>query len=158
MENLPICDMPKKPVSVPFGGSSKRTEQQMTEVLLAENEKFRKTANRLVDTHNAQKDEIEALKNEIDALKNEEHEESDDDDNEGDSDDDEGDSDDDEGDSDDDYPIPPPQWLQLADALTENEKLRDTVNRLVATHNAQKYEIEALKENAKLKKDHSDTV
>jgi hypothetical protein len=143
--------MPKKPVSVPFGGSPKSTEQQMTEVLLAENEKFRKTANRLVDTHNAQKDEIEALKNE-------EHEESDDDDGDSDDDDDESESDDDESESDDDYPIPPPQWLQLADALTENEKLRDTVNRLVDTHNAQKYEIEALKENAKLKKDHSDTV
>ena len=53
--------MPTKHVSAPFDGPPKSTEQQLAEAL-AENEKFRETVNRLVDTHNAQKDEIEALK------------------------------------------------------------------------------------------------
>ena len=54
---------PKKPVSAPFA-IAKSTEQQLADAL-AENEKFRKTVNRLVDTHNAQKDEIAALKKEL---------------------------------------------------------------------------------------------
>lgn len=60
--------MPKKPVSAPFDGPPKSTEQQLAEAL-AENEKFRETVNRLVDTHNAHMDEIEELKKENEKLK-----------------------------------------------------------------------------------------
>ena len=60
---LDLSKMPKKPVSAPFV-IAKSTEQQLADAL-AENEKFRETVNRLVDTHNAQKDEIAALKNEL---------------------------------------------------------------------------------------------
>jgi hypothetical protein len=58
---LDFSKKPKKPVSAPI---AKSTEQQLADAL-AENEKFRETVNRLVDTHNAQKDEIAALKKEL---------------------------------------------------------------------------------------------
>ena len=61
--SLDFSKMPKKPISAPFV-IAKSTEQQLADAL-AENEKFRETVNRLVDTHNAQKDEIEALKKQI---------------------------------------------------------------------------------------------
>ena len=57
---LDFSKMFKKPVSTPFV-IAKSTEQQLAEAL-GEIEKFRETINRLVDTHNAQNDEIDALK------------------------------------------------------------------------------------------------
>jgi hypothetical protein len=61
--NIDFSKMPTKPVSAPFV-IAKSTEQQLADAL-AENEKFRETVNRLVDTHNAQRDEIDALNKQI---------------------------------------------------------------------------------------------
>ena len=60
---LDLSKMPKKPNSAPFV-IAKSTEQQLADAL-AENEKFRETVNRLVDTHNARADELDALKKQI---------------------------------------------------------------------------------------------